>query len=73
MLSDLLHRLRALFRRDAVERELDEEMRFHLEQQVDSYVREGLSRARGSAARAGSSSALSNKSETNIATPVGSA
>ena len=27
MLSDLLHRLRALFRRNAVERELDEEMR----------------------------------------------
>ena len=45
MLSDLLHRLRALFRRNAVERELDEEMRFHLEQQVDSYVREGLSRS----------------------------
>ena len=45
MLSDLLHRLRALFRRNAVERELDEEMRFHLEQQVDSYMREGLSRS----------------------------
>ena len=44
MLSDLLHRLRSLFRRDAVERELDEEMRFHLDQQVDSYVRDGLSR-----------------------------
>jgi len=44
MLSDLLHRLRNLFHRDAVERELDEEMRFHLEQQVDAYMREGLDR-----------------------------
>ncbi len=44
MLSDLLHRLRALFRHDIVERELDEEMRFHLEQQVDAYVRNGLDR-----------------------------
>jgi ABC-type antimicrobial peptide transport system permease subunit len=44
MLSDLLHRLRSLFRRDIVELELDEEMRFHLEQQVDGYMREGLDR-----------------------------
>ncbi len=45
MLSDLLHRLRALFRRDAVERDLDDELRFHLEKQVDAYMRSGLSRA----------------------------
>src|SRR4029450_6907504 len=45
MLSDLLHRLRSLFRRDTVEHELDEEMRFHLEQQVDAYVRNGLARS----------------------------
>jgi predicted permease len=45
MSSDLLHRLRSLFRRDVVERELDEELRFHLEQQIDAYVRDGLSRA----------------------------
>ncbi|HZL93298.1 MAG TPA: ABC transporter permease, partial [Vicinamibacterales bacterium] len=44
MLSDLLNRLRSLFRRDIVERELDEEMRFHLEQQVDAYMQEGLDR-----------------------------
>jgi len=44
MPSDLLHRLRSLFRRDRVERELDDEMRFHLEQQVDAYMRTGLSR-----------------------------
>jgi predicted permease len=44
MLNDLLLRLRSLFRRDGVDEELDEELRFHLEQQVDSYVRQGLSR-----------------------------
>jgi len=44
MLSDLLHRLRAFFRHDTVERELDEEVSFHLEQQVDVYLRAGLSR-----------------------------
>jgi putative ABC transport system permease protein len=44
-LNDLLYRLRSLFRRMAVERELDEELRFHLEQQVERYVQKGLSRA----------------------------
>src|SRR2546426_4177965 len=44
MLSDLLYRLRALFRRSAVEGELDQELRFHFEQQVDKYVRAGLTR-----------------------------
>lgn len=43
MLSDLFHRLRSLFRRDTVERELDEEMRFHLDQQVDAHMRDGMS------------------------------
>ena len=44
MLNDLLLRLRSLFRRDAVDKELDDELRFHLEQQVESFVQEGLSR-----------------------------
>ncbi|MEZ2345907.1 ADOP family duplicated permease [Terriglobus sp. RCC_193] len=43
MFSDLLFRLRALFRRNAVERELDEELRFHFDQQVEKHVRSGLS------------------------------
>jgi predicted permease len=42
MLSDLLIRVRALFRRDAVERELDEELRFHFEEQVAKFVKSGL-------------------------------
>ncbi len=44
MLSDLFFRLRSLLRREAVENELDEELRFHLEQQVEKYVQGGLSR-----------------------------
>ncbi len=44
MLSDLIFRLRSLFRRGAVENELDEELRFHLEQQVEKHVRAGLTR-----------------------------
>jgi predicted permease len=41
MLSDLLIRLRALFRCDAVENELDDELRFHFEQQVEKFVAAG--------------------------------
>src|SRR5438128_1944949 len=45
MLSDLLYRLRALFRRDAVEGELDEELRFHFEQQVQKLMQTDVARA----------------------------
>src|SRR5258707_4788283 len=44
MLSDLIFRLRSLFRRSAVENELDDELRFHIEQQVEKHVRAGLTR-----------------------------
>src|ERR1700740_213485 len=43
MFNDLWHRMRALFRRGRVEGELDEELRFHLERQVEKYVQSGLS------------------------------
>ena len=43
MLSDLMYRLRALLRRDTVDSELDNELRFHLEQQAQKHVRAGLS------------------------------
>jgi putative ABC transport system permease protein len=36
-------RLRAIFRRNAVESELDEELRFHLERQVEKLTALGLS------------------------------
>jgi len=39
---DLFHRLGALFRRDRIDRDLDDEMRFHLDQQIAAYVRQGL-------------------------------
>ncbi len=45
MLSDLLFRVRSLFRRKAVETELDDELRFHFERQVEKYVSSGLTRA----------------------------
>ena len=43
-LTDLLHRLRALARRRTVERELDDELRFHFERQVEKYLQRGLDR-----------------------------
>jgi putative ABC transport system permease protein len=42
MLTDLLYRLRAMFRRKALEEELDEELQFHLEHQVDKELKAGL-------------------------------
>jgi predicted permease len=43
MFSDLMYRLRAVLRRKAVEQELDDELRFHLEQQAVKYARAGVS------------------------------
>jgi len=43
MVSDLLFRMRALFRRSAMEAELDEELRAHLEHQAEKLVQRGLS------------------------------
>jgi len=43
MLSDLIFRFRSLFQRSAVENDLDDELRFHLERQVEKHVRSGLS------------------------------
>ncbi|HUN86098.1 MAG TPA: ABC transporter permease [Terracidiphilus sp.] len=42
MLSDLKYRLRALFRREQVDTELDEELRDHLECQTEKYIRSGI-------------------------------
>ena len=42
MPADLLYLLRAIFRRNAVEGELDDELRFHFDQQVEKHVRSGL-------------------------------
>jgi predicted permease len=42
MLSDLRYQLRVLFRRDRAETELDQELHFHFEKQVEKYMRSGL-------------------------------
>ena len=42
MLSDFVYRFRALFRRGTVEAEMNDELRFHFEQEVDKYERSGL-------------------------------
>jgi predicted permease len=43
MLTDPLFRVRALFRRKAVETELDDELRFHYEQQIEKLMAAGAS------------------------------
>jgi MacB-like periplasmic core domain len=42
MLSDLRFRLRSLFRRNAMEAELDQELCFHFEQEVEKHTRAGM-------------------------------
>src|ERR1700735_2977752 len=37
MFNDLLYRLRALFRREAVDRELEEELQYHLDREAEKY------------------------------------
>jgi predicted permease len=44
MISDLIFRLRAIFRRRSVEQELDDELRFHFEHEVEKLMRSGLTR-----------------------------
>ena len=44
MFSDLLIRLRSLFRRKAAETELDDELRFHFEHLVEKYLSSGMTR-----------------------------
>lgn len=44
MFSDWMLRLRALFKRTAVERDIDDELRFHLDHQVDQYTAQGVGR-----------------------------
>ena len=45
MLSDLLYRIRALLRRRTVDRELADELHFHLEHQTEKHVAAGMSPA----------------------------
>src|SRR5579863_5321536 len=45
MFSDVISRLRSLLRRDRVEAELDDELRFHFDQQVQKNLHSGLTQA----------------------------
>ena len=42
MWNDLRFRLRSLFRREVVETELNEELRFHFDNEVEKYKRAGM-------------------------------
>jgi hypothetical protein len=44
VLADLFFRLQSLLRRAAVKKELDEELQFHLEHQIENYIGAGLTR-----------------------------
>jgi predicted permease len=44
MLTDLRTRLRALFQRHKLDADLDDELRFHLERQIDKHIRAGRTR-----------------------------
>lgn len=41
--SDIRYRLRALFARNSVEQELNDELRFHVEREAEKYERQGMS------------------------------
>jgi predicted permease len=43
VLNDIRYRLRALFSRASIERELDNELRFHVEHEAEKYERQGMS------------------------------
>ena len=44
MLDDLLFRVRSLFRRETVESEMEHELGFHRERQIEKYLKTGMSR-----------------------------
>jgi len=48
MLSGLRVRFRSLFRRSAVIQQIDQELQFHIEQQMEKYLRTGLTREQAS-------------------------
>lgn len=62
-LSILPLRLRSIFRRSAVERELDEELRFHLEARIQQEIELGRTREEARAIAMGSMDGLEGKKE----------
>ncbi|MGI9077707.1 MAG: ADOP family duplicated permease [Gemmatimonadaceae bacterium] len=45
MFADLKYRVRVLFNRSTLEQELDDELRFHIEQETEKHIRNGMSAA----------------------------
>src|SRR5512142_2235126 len=43
--SDFRYRVRAIARRNTLEQELDDELRFHIEHEAEKYVRAGMPRS----------------------------
>ena len=72
MLTDLKSRLKSLFRRDAVENDLDAELGFHFDEHVAKLEKSGLSH-QDALRRARLESALPTLSRKSIATPAASA
>lgn len=40
--SDFLYRLRAIFRRDVLEQDLEYELRFHIKREAEKYIAQGM-------------------------------
>src|ERR1700733_12665058 len=45
MLDDLFVRMRSLLRRETVDSEMEDELRFHSERQIEKYLKTGMSRS----------------------------
>ena len=67
MLKTCFYRLRALFRRAAVESDLNEELRFHFDNEVDKYMRQGAIPSKRPCAAPGSPSAATSRSRKTAA------
>jgi macrolide transport system ATP-binding/permease protein len=63
MASIVRLRLRSLFSRTVVEQELDEELQYHLERQIDEYVAGGMGRQQASSAALRSIAGLTQRQE----------
>src|SRR6476660_5931720 len=42
MWSDLIHRVRAILRRNKVEKEIEQEFQFHLQHQIEKHLKAGM-------------------------------
>ncbi len=64
-IHDLAFRLRALFTPGSVERDMDDEMAFHLDMEAEKYIRQGMSETEARA-RCGALAALPDRRNTLV-------